>query len=243
MSFWSVARRPRWIAALLLALGIAGAFAALGQWQLERSFEGGAPAFDTEAVVPLAEVAQPQTAMVDEGYRLVETPVAFVPADYEVLTGRLGPDGPVSWVVGHGVTPEGASIAVALGFASEADAAASAIRSLQADPPTVIAGRYLPSEAPTQSDFEAGERTALAVPELINLWSQPPAGVYAGYLIAAEAPAGLEAIDAPPPSNEVSLNLLNAFYAVEWVVFAGFAFFLWYRLVKDVVEEEAERQT
>ena len=40
------------------------------------------------------------------------------------------------------------------------------------------------------------------------------------------------------PSSEVSVNLLNLFYAVEWVVFAGFAVFLWYRLVKDVVEEE-----
>ena len=36
----------------------------------------------------------------------------------------------------------------------------------------------------------------------------------------------------------MSLNLLNIFYAVEWVIFAGFAIFLWYRLVKDAWEEE-----
>jgi len=30
------------------------------------------------------------------------------------------------------------------------------------------------------------------------------------------------------------------FYAIEWVVFAGFAFFLWYRLVKDARQREIE---
>jgi surfeit locus 1 family protein len=30
------------------------------------------------------------------------------------------------------------------------------------------------------------------------------------------------------------------FYAIEWVVFAGFAVYLWYRLVKDQYEREME---
>jgi hypothetical protein len=98
------------------------------------------------------------------------------------------------------------------------------------------------SESPEQSDFEAGERSALAVAELINLWTVPPDGVYAGYLVLADAPAGLESIDAPPPDTGVSLNLLNVFYAIEWVVFAGFAVFLWYRLVRDAVEAEDEQE-
>ena len=81
----------------------------------------------------------------------------------------------------------------------------------------------------------------MAVPELINLWSSPPDGVYGGYLILDSAPAGLDRIDAPAPVTDVSLNLLNIFYAVEWVIFAGFAIFLWYRLVKDAWELEDER--
>ena len=36
---WSVARRPRWIAALILALGVAAGFAALGQWQVGRAVQ------------------------------------------------------------------------------------------------------------------------------------------------------------------------------------------------------------
>ena len=81
------------------------------------------------------------------------------------------------------------------------------------------------------------------MPELINLWSQAPDGVYGGYLILDSAPAGLELIDAPEPVTEVGLNLLNVFYAIEWVVFAGFAIFLWYRLVRDAWELENEPKT
>jgi hypothetical protein len=40
--------------------------------------------------------------------------------------------------------------------------------------------------------------------------------------------------------REIEFNLLNVFYALEWAIFAGFAIYLWYRLVRDVVEREAE---
>jgi surfeit locus 1 family protein len=241
LSFWIIARRPKWIGALILALAIAAGFAALGQWQFSRSIESGADTVLTETVVPLASVAEPQEPVFDEGYRLVSTETEFVAEDYLVLSDRLDVAGAGYWVVGHAVVPGGASLAVALGWTSSEDAAASAIESLERDAPLSIAGRYLPSEAPIESDFEAGRRSALAVPELINLWATPPDGVFGGYLIAGEPVAGLQVIDAPAPSGEVSLNLLNIFYAVEWVVFAGFAVFLWYRLVKDELEAEEER--
>jgi surfeit locus 1 family protein len=60
--------------------------------------------------------------------------------------------------------------------------------------------------------------------------------VYGGYLVLAEPVAGLEAIRADAPQREVTLNWLNVFYAIEWVLFAGFAIYLWYRLVRDAVE-------
>ena len=37
--FIEVARRPRWIGALLAALAVAGVFAALGQWQIDRAVQ------------------------------------------------------------------------------------------------------------------------------------------------------------------------------------------------------------
>jgi membrane protein implicated in regulation of membrane protease activity len=53
-------------------------------------------------------------------------------------------------------------------------------------------------------------------------------------------PAGLVAIDSPPPIQQQTVNWLNIFYAAEWAIFAGFAVFFWYRLVKDAKEKEDE---
>ncbi len=241
-SLWVIARRPRWIAALFLALAVAAGFAALGQWQIQRSFESAiAPNQQTEKVLALESVAKPQSPVLSVATgQLVSVSAQFVGADYQVLSDRINLAAPGYWVVGHAVLPDGASLAVALGWVASADAAASAIATLQQHPPAPsITGRYLPSESPQGTDFEHGQRSVLSVAALINEWSTDSRGVYGGYLISHEKTAGLEPIDSPAPSTEVSLNLLNVFYAIEWVLFAGFAIFLWYRLVKDTWEAES----
>ena len=246
VTMWSIARKPRWLAALALALGVAASFAALGQWQLERSIEN--QPIDgrfTERVVPLESVAQPQAPVASAASgQLVSASLEFVSGDYVILTDRLDVDGPVSWIVGHAIvqgpgSAQGSSLAVALGWVENADAAASAIERLEAEPAIgVFDGRYLPSESPQLSDFEEGQRSAIAVAELMNVWANAPDGVYSGYLIASDPPAGLEPIFAPAPSTEITYNLLNIFYAVEWVIFGGFAIFLWWRLVRDELEAQ-----
>ena len=247
---WELARRPRWIAALVLCLAIAGAFAALGQWQLSRSIDAGVPVDETtETPVPLAELAvaqQPLTAKA--AGRRVTVEGNLVPNDYVVLTGRLNEGTAGYWVVGHLVSTDdatdeanaGASLAVALGWAASEEEAASAISELNDSPPTRFGGRYLPSEYPQEDDFENGEQNSMSTAALVNQWVQIPTTVYAGYLVTDAATAGLEQIDAPAPSTEISVNWLNIFYAVEWAVFAGFAIFLWFRLVKDAWERERE---
>jgi len=62
--------------------------------------------------------------------------------------------------------------------------------------------------------------------------------VYGGYLTLREPLAGLDAIDSPPPIPQDQVNLLNLFYSVEWVIFAGAALFIWWRLVRDVEFKE-----
>lgn len=240
--FWRIARRPRWIAALLLALGVAAAFAALGQWQLERSLASTiVDERDTETAVPLESVAEPQQVMTtDASGRLVSVSGEWMPGDDLIVTGRLsGDDGsgaagePGDWVIRHLVTEGGASLAVAVGYG----AVGSGIPDLPGGEDDLI-GRYVPSESPQLSGFEAGQRTAIAVAELVNLWAQP-GPVYSGYLVLDAAPSGLETIAAPPPEVAAELNLLNLFYAIEWVIFGGFAVYLWWRLVKDEQEKLA----
>jgi surfeit locus 1 family protein len=241
---WNVARRPRWIAMLVLCLAVAAGFALLGQWQLERSVdEATVVERDTETVQPIEQLTQPQQATLESeaGY-VVSVRGSFAPGDFTTLSGRLQDGQEGYWLVGHLVSSDAASLAVALGWAEQPDDFADIERGIRTDPIEII-GRYLPSDSPTESDFEAGEQSALAVSELINQWTEV-GDVYGGYVVLHEAPAleldGLQAIDSPEPTDEVTLNWLNIFYAAEWVIFAGFALYLWYRLVKDAWQREQE---
>lgn len=238
-TMWEVARRPRWILALLLALAIAAGFAALGQWQLARAIEAGTVSEqDTEEVLPLQSVADPDGPLaVDAVGQLVSADVTWADDDLIVLTDRLQDGRRVSWLVGHAIVDDGASLAVALGWFDELGGVAAG-----GPLPEHIEGRLLSSEAPQESDFEAGEQSALSVAQLINQWSVAPNGVYGGFVVLGQEALGLGVIDAPPPSKEVSLNLLNLFYAIEWVIFGGFAIFLWWRLVRDTWEKENEER-
>ena len=226
--------RPRWIAALFAALLVAGVFAALGQWQLERSIaEATVVERDTENAVALETIATPQQVMSsDASGRMVFVSCVFVPGDDVVVQSRQSVDGQGSWLVRHCTTESGASLAVVLGWSGDAIDAAT-IPDLQ----TPLVGRYVPSESPQQSDFRSGERSAIAIAELLNLWDNP-GPVYSGYVVAAVAPVGLLAIGTEPPPTERQLNWLNLFYAAEWAIFALFALYLWYRLVRDAWERE-----
>lgn len=240
-TFWEVARRPKFVWGLVLALAIAAIFAWLGQWQLERSIDASrAVGPDTELAVPLAELARPGMGVAAEvAWRRVSTDAAIVPGDTLILSGRVGTDVSGWWVVGHALDADGVSLAVAAGWAATEEQARDAAAVFdRAGVLGEVEGRYLPPESPQQSAFETGERSALATAELVNIWSDV-GEVYTGYLVLDVPAAGLAAIDAPAPPREVEVNLLNLFYALEWVLFAGAAGFIWWRLVKDAVEREA----
>lgn len=255
-SFARVALRPRWIAVLILALLVASAFAALGRWQLERSvIADAANQIDTETPVELLTVAEPATPVDSASFaRIVDVTGSFVADDFLVLHGRLQEGEGGAWLIGRLLVtvpedagasirtePEPVSLAVALGWAESAEAALAAIPDWSEE--REYRGRYLPGEAPRPTDLETGERSALSIAELVNVWPDYEGSIFAGYLILAEQPAGLEPIAAPPPLPEQQVNLLNLFYAVEWALFGGFAVYLWWRLVKDEMEKEAQQRT
>jgi surfeit locus 1 family protein len=236
-TLWDVARRPKWIAALLFALAVAAVFALLAQWQWERSNDNATVIErDTETPVALSSVASPQSIISsDASGRIVTVDCQILPGDDLWVTNRVLPEGRGDWLIRHCVTAEGYSLALAAGWASEAvDHTFPAI-----DAVVSVQGRYVPTESPQTSDFENGERRAISVAELINLWEQP-GPVYGGYVVSDHAPEGLMTISTTPPSSERELNWLNIFYAAEWIIFAGFALYLWYRLMRDEWERESE---
>jgi hypothetical protein len=65
-TFFSVAKRPKWIFGLLFALAAAAVFALLGQWQLDRTFTVVEPAVEDEQVFVLNQIATPGAALTAE---------------------------------------------------------------------------------------------------------------------------------------------------------------------------------
>jgi cytochrome oxidase assembly protein ShyY1 len=64
-----------------------------------------------------------------------------------------------------------------------------------------------------------------------------------GREVGAKAAGGeLEAVNVGPQPQETTYNWMNIFYAIEWVVFAGFALYLWWRFLRDDVNREREEE-
>ncbi|RZU64216.1 cytochrome oxidase assembly protein ShyY1 [Microterricola gilva] len=247
----SIMVRPRWILALLGALAVAAVFALLGQWQLKSAMESGeVEERTTEVVQPLTEVANPADPIRQTATgQMVSVDGHFIGGDEQIIAGRLNGGVAGYWVVSHFAVelPDSPGIPVARGWAADAETAEQVAATLaehdSAAETISITGRLLPSEGPEvpADGTDPHEMRTVAVSALINLWSDfDNQSVYTAYIVGADAPAGLAEIDSPEPNPEIELNWLNIFYAVEWAVFAGFAVFLWYRLVRDAWERERE---
>ena len=236
VTWGQVARRPKWIAALVFALVVVGVFSLLAQWQWQRSIdEATVVERDTETPVALVDVAIPQsTITTDASGRMVWVECEVVESDDLWVTNRPLPDGRGDWLVRHCVSADGFSLAVVAGWLPKQT------DDVVADTSGRLVGRYVPTESPQSSDFEAGVRQAISVVVLVNLWAEP-GPVYGGYLVLEEAPSPLMTVPTEPPPTEANVNILNVFYAIQWVIFAFFAGYLWYRLVRDEQEKERAR--
>ena len=239
--------RPRWIGVLGLCLLVAGVFAFLGQWQLGRAIETDPPpAGVTEELRPLADVVEPG-AYLPEPYvgQRVETNGTWVGGDFLVVSSRFNDDVEGYWVTGQLRVADGVSIAVALGWAQDredADAAAAVLEQQAAGAEASITGRLISDEGvqvPPPGDPQRMDRMSPAA--LLSHWHDTEhLAVYRPYLASASAPEGLVDISSPAPDELSPVNWLNVFYAAEWAIFAGFAFYIWYRLAKDAWEREIE---
>jgi len=253
MSFWQVARRPRWIAMLVFVLAVAAVFAWLGKWQVERAVISSAQnSIPDQRAVPLSTLASPGVPITEAAAaRRVTVEAQLDTSSVMVLQKRLNFGVEGYWVIGRLATftnNELASLPAALGWAPTrevADEAVASIRdSLTAEAFLPIMGRLMPPQQPTipNPGADPTELTTMSVAALANIWPLTVPTYYEGYLVLDEPPAGLETIESMPVITDASLNWLNVFYAIEWVVFAGFAFFLWYRLARDALNREIAEQ-
>jgi hypothetical protein len=133
-----------------------------------------------------------------------------------------------------------ASLSVGIGFAESLAVAEGArealMESVQAQAFLEQTGKYLQTEGPeTQSDpAKAYLLESFSLAQLVNLYKGVEAQSLAGFMVLdAEPGFGLERIVIAPPEAGTQVNWLTLFYALEWALFAGFAVFLWWRLVED----------
>lgn len=238
--------RRRWIGVLALCLVIAGVFAWLGQWQLARAIDTDPPPPGmTEKVRPLADVIEPGTYLDESlGGQRVRTHGTWVPEDFIVVSERANDGAEGYWVTGQLRVAERTSIAVALGWAATREQADAAVQALEAAGPVEedVTGRLIDDEgAVVPSGADPWELDRMSPAALLSRWHDvDQLDVYRPYLASVTAPAGLVDISSPAPQESSPINWLNIFYAAEWAVFAGFAFYLWYRLAKDAWEREVE---
>jgi hypothetical protein len=249
--------RPRWLGLLGLCLVVAGVFAWLGQWQLGRAIAvDPTPPGVTEQVQPIADVVKPGQYLPEPlvGQRVSVTG-RWIPGDFIVVSSRYNDGEEGYWVTGQlrvdGTTTP-TSLAVAVGWAKtreEADAAASALSTHAENDPGArfeVVGRLISDEGPAVPPRGADplELTRMSPAALLSRWHDIDGlDVYRPYLTSSVSAGGLVSIDSPAPIEGSGVNWLNIFYAVEWAVFAGFAFYLWYRLAKDAWEREVEELT
>ncbi|RDV09677.1 SURF1 family protein [Arthrobacter sp. RT-1] len=255
---WKTALKPRWIAGFVFAIAISGVFVLLSQWQFGRSTSPEVPINPaTEQVQPLTDTLQPgEFFHGTDADQMVSAQGTYDPDKQVLVPGRLHGGKTGYWVVsafavdgapalsGAAASPR-TWIPVARGWVAEPGDAA-------APPSGVIelTGRLLPSEAPLPGKAPAsGEATAVSVAELINYWE---VSSYPGFVAAtAEVAGGADVSPAAVPGDLLPLNIgpqppaqqinwLNLFYSLEWVVFAGFALFIWWRLVKDDYHRDLE---
>jgi len=240
-SFWQVARRPRWVAGLVLAAIVAVVFSLLMQWQLERTFNPVGVSVDQLEPVPIAELTGPGYLEPFSFDRLVTAEAELDPKTALVVAERLQLVGgePVEgyWVVANSFVG-GASLTLALGFTQDLATAQAAAANLE--PVTAnIVGYVQPTEA--VKPRVDGVLTSVVLGQLVNLYFSEPTPSHPVYLILESGiDIGLDPISIGIRQQEIEINWLTAFYALEWAFFALAAFYVWWRLVQDARVREAE---
>ena len=222
-TFFSVARQPKWIGALFLSLAVAAIFAALGQWQLDRTFTKDS---DEQVAINIETVN-----------------VKLDTKNVYIIANRLNGSERGYWLVANSLDSKNKNQTIALGWSADLAEVKEEREALMQSGlekfDTQLEGVFIPSEAPLPQEI-ADEYIfdSLSLAQLINVYSPEKPIVTQPQILALN---GYSQASAWPPLKPVNvvyeptqkINWLSAFYFLEWLLFAGFAVFLWWRLVKD----------
>lgn len=223
---------------LLVLLGLAvGTMCWLGSWQLGVARDKGTSKAVLQApkkpVAPLATVLSPGMDFpASASSRRVSVTGTYVASEQ-----LLVPDRRLNGVTGYWViTPlqtEAGTIVVLRGFVTAPNLAGGPTTT---EPVTVV-GSLAPGESPGPSSLPAGEIGSVNLAELVNRW---PGRLYNAFLFGiSETPnataAPIVRVPPPPPSPAQGFRFVNLMYAFQWWMFAGFAVYVFWRMLRDEV--------
>lgn len=250
------ALRPRFLGLLALMLAAAAVCAVLANWQWERAHRaltgeasGPAQLGDIREVTPVGGAVTNEVAG-----GIVTARGRFEPSEQVLVHGRAVDGQPAAVVVTALHVPQAdgtvARLPVARGWLPE-----SALRGADGklDPSLApaaprgeveIRGRIEASEAAT-GGVRDGVAPEIATPMLVNAWGRP---MYSGYVAQTGGDGqgtGAGALRPLPESGSDftrGMNLQNLGYALQWVLFAAFFLYLWWRVVRQAHRDELDER-
>lgn len=239
------ALKPKWLGLFGVVVLVVIAFVQLGRWQFgvakDQALEEQLAAARAKGTVALADVLEPHRPFPGELSGRSVSATGRYAADEQVLIAdrRLrGAQG--YWVVTMLHTSQGPSLPVLRGFVTD-----PAQASLAPSGEVEVVGGLAPGESPAQDTglptLPQGQMRSLDLAVLVNQW---PGDLYNAFLFLAQETPGPGAGAAPAadlnglthvptPTGNVGFQWRNAAYAAQWWVFALFAVWMWWRMVRD----------
>lgn len=235
--------KPRLLRLFVLMAVLVVAFIWLGRWQWHvahnKADRQQLAHASSASVEPLDKLLKPETAFNNElSLRRVSARGVYDPAHTQLVAGRRldGVNG--YWLITPLVVDTThARLVVLRGFVTKTTDL-PAVPSGQ----VTVTGALAPGESPSQmGSLPDGQIGAIDLGLLLNQWG---GSVYNGFIfMTAQTPKSAQTATVvkfipPPVPHSDSLNLQNAVYAIQWWVFAGFAAFVWVKMVRDEHELE-----
>lgn len=238
------ALKPRWLGLLAVVALVMVSFGMLGLWQLNVARDKGQAeqvrAAPRRPVADVAAVLSPHGAFPSDGTgRRVTATGSYDGAAQVLVTPRLLRGRRGYWVVTPLVVRStGARLAVVRGFVTDPRQAVAPAAATE----VTVSGTVAPGESPgdtphTGGALPDGQLASLDLSLLVNRW---PGTLYNAFVFAtAERPDVTSALApsvqrVPPPALVGGgLKWRNAAYAFQWWVFALFAAYMWWRMVRE----------
>lgn len=223
---------PKYLGLLALVLVVGAVFVQLGRWQLGVAEDSGRrealEAARAARPVALTEVLRPHESFPGElSARQVTVTGHYIDGQLVVPERRLdGREG--SWVLTPFVVDAtGGTLPVLRGFVPEGADPGPAPEGTR-----TLSGGIAPPESPSDVVTGPGEIGSVDTSVLVNTWK---GDLYNAFLfLGAEDPPGAQELTkVPTPIGDTGVNWRNAAYAVQWWVFALFALWLWWRMVRE----------